>query len=525
MIKYAGQNLLLEDPRGDLADFLDRHFSLDDLRLWGRYPAATLSPIRGPRSVKCLSLGIPIINYPSPPPLRINSLYWPSGATRWACGLFLCDDPTLGKIQTAVTGESRESYEPQQLVLADSTFDKTIAPDAFTVDSQGNVALSVSMYMLSPRPISNVSSDSRLWLLPLVDERYYWRDRTGTVNTTSWTTYFDSLFSALATESDIDTVSAAWGRPDPTELARDYQNPAVLLDAAAHSIGRRVVRGIDGVTSVDDSLFSSNLAHNNITQAGVEIAGADIDRLDEQFTPEKVAVIFRDPDDSDTLHKIEIDSASISSHAYFSGQKKVFFTTSRDSFTSGGGSDPTAASTNLATAIATDFIRIFNERYDRTYGGVRNWFPCGTDDYVMWSFGRRLKCGEYQAETRAISMPVDVGVDVNLCQCDDSATEDCAPPVIKTNKWGILTDDTASYASCSVLVCEGDKTDPDAVLDDDSAKVVVQCENTGASATKGRIVSVFPMDGLKDDVPNKCIPEECENSLEEATITALLDGI
>ena len=41
---------------------------------------------------------MPTPNYPAPPIPRINTLYWPTGATRWATGLFLTNGEELKKI-------------------------------------------------------------------------------------------------------------------------------------------------------------------------------------------------------------------------------------------------------------------------------------------------------------------------------------------------------------------------------------------------------------------------------------------
>src|SRR4030065_1747242 len=85
-------------------DFLDRYQRIEDLvsipeetsrNSWQTNPVGERQRV-----------GLPRYNWPEPPPLRLNQIYWPTGATRWAYGIFLitteqkeaiealgCDDP------------------------------------------------------------------------------------------------------------------------------------------------------------------------------------------------------------------------------------------------------------------------------------------------------------------------------------------------------------------------------------------------------------------------------------------------
>lgn len=167
-------------------------------------------------------------------PVQVGRLRWPQGASRFAYGFWLASDEQLNAIQRKVR-ISPFGYDSQPLTMGD-----------------GTNTLTTEMYMLPPRPLTGfpgASSSNRLWLLPLVDDRYWWWWRTTridvTAGTTGWESLLASLEAGLGVQLHHDGVSSEYLKPHPAFTTR-YEYLPPLLDAAARSIGKRVVRKLNG---------------------------------------------------------------------------------------------------------------------------------------------------------------------------------------------------------------------------------------------------------------------------------------
>ena len=429
MIRFAGVDLLLDDPGGRIAAWLDRYLPLDDLRLFGPHQAAG-SPMWQAKGASCSHLGIPTVNYPPPPRMRLNVLTCPTGATRWTWGLFLTDDAGIEAI-LAKMAESGAGYDRGKLILSDSAFAEEV-PDqvGFHFDPDERVALVTELRMLQPRPISALwdtgspTPASRLWILPLVDDRYYWQFAGGDLGDTS---SFDALVGSLADVLNIDTPptvdSSGFGTPDQTEVSRNYQNAAVLLDAVAFSLGCRVVRrfasGDVELQSPGTAASSSAIGLDRI--ASQCVAGGLMQQLSSSSMPAIVEVVFRDGAGGTNAVPVTAESLGFGSSGT-NGQTKTFHVPSIDPF---DGAVATAESLALATAIATaHFDYCVASEYDVALSGIQAWGGAGTDDFVQFIVGARNSDGSYIAMTRACSMPPNVGVDVLLNRADDGLNED-----------------------------------------------------------------------------------------------------
>lgn len=464
MIRFAGVDLVVEDVAGEVSQWLDRHFALADVKLFGSRPMATMSPTIGPRSVCCLSLGLPVVNYPPAPPLRINSLYWPTGATRWARGLYLATQEQLDAILTEVKGDTETGYAPKQLVIADSRFNGAITENGWSHDTAGRVALSTELYLLTPRPVTCARTGPKLWFLPLVDARYWWQQKAvESFNPQSWEEALDAIEASLGLEAGelgYSELSSAWGIPDPTEMHRDYQNAAVLLDTVARSLGRRVIQRVDGSTELIDwdeshDQLTENLAVPTRTGAGVpdprsnpgfvhyqELAGGElVDDFFQSAVPETIRIVFREIT-SGALNSIDKAAEDFDQATWTPGAVRTIFTAARDDFSSGDGSEPSDASDLLADQIATSEFAFAAVQYDRSFAGIKAWWHTGYCDAVEWTFSGRRSDGSYDASTRVNSLPPDVGVDVNLCQSNGNAEEDCECSGTEQTVWeGWLAED------------------------------------------------------------------------------------
>ncbi len=96
---FCGEQLVVLDAGHELADWFDRYFALDDTRLYSQHLGLSDGRDR-PRSSAKSRVGLGTPNWPAPPRPKLNTLYWPTGASRWAVGWFLVDTARLKKIIT-----------------------------------------------------------------------------------------------------------------------------------------------------------------------------------------------------------------------------------------------------------------------------------------------------------------------------------------------------------------------------------------------------------------------------------------
>jgi hypothetical protein len=287
MLQYAGVNLLMPDSGGWLADFLART-DLDRLDLFGACPVALCDQRNQAVGNHRPITPFPLPNYRTAPPLELNQLHWPSGATRWSTFVGLTTSTGLDAIRNQLPSESAlgvDAYRmtPLPFIMADSEFQGTIDARSL-IDSDGRAAVYTMLTMLEPRALSTVKGTETLWLLPLVDVRYFWQDIqmphrvpssllssrvTEQDLKTSWSGWLALLQHAIDSQTtptttlafNPDPVSSEYFFPDMAEFDQPQHNAAVVLDALAHSCGRRFVRQYSGACELIDC-GKSRTRHN-----------------------------------------------------------------------------------------------------------------------------------------------------------------------------------------------------------------------------------------------------------------------
>lgn len=409
-LSYGGKGLVYDrlGEKGDeqLREFIDRYQPPADLivdALQGPHAQRWHNNVSGEKNAVTLALP----NWPDRTPLKINQLYWPSGATRWAIGLFLCDQTTAFAIEQSLG-------TAQTLKMSDGI---------------NTPAISVSMYALAPRPINLLSRGQTLYLLPLVDERYYWQQKhvAGVTldDESDWTLGGDLGISTAITVGTVDIQNAAYGIPDNDELGRDYENAAAMLDAVAWSTGRRIVRRMNGTTYIERPdtaapLVVANLADQKNAIAGGSIAPAPVPatvrcvfpRLCDHIplshllyakdkTPTGAAASL--PTVADTFHVVHSTA-----WARVTAVASLTSTPVNETFLD-----------TLAAQIAADYYAWRAKAFDVTFQGAKAWVITGFDDHVLYTFGR-LHCGQHVVTTRAVSLPPNVAACHNLSQDDEN---------------------------------------------------------------------------------------------------------
>ena len=395
-ITFAGQPLLLEDPGRELQRWLDRALSLDDLRLFGDLFPAKHDARDNSRSGNRVFVGLPTPNWSAPPRPKINTLWWPTGATRWAVGLFLVDKATWDLIYPELLADGGAD-----LVFSDDT---SVEAKTFTA----------KMYALPPRRLdaySDTAEDSPggIYLLPLVDVRYFWQfmdvGDLGVDAATTWDDLIGTIETAMEIAITRDTVPEAYLNPDPTELGRRYENVALMLDAIAWSVGQRIVVDLRGSVFSHNSTTTAAIHEYNVTEwtygnaselgldpawqdSGVNTwAGDATSEFEDSRRPESVRVVF--PRYSagcpvgDEVWMIEKGGG------LWSGAYKVFHSTCQADMSSGGAEPDNVADLDaLAQQIADDYYgHMPPTTWDMSFVGLRKWHPSGYDDWVWWHFG------------------------------------------------------------------------------------------------------------------------------------------
>lgn len=303
------------------------------------------------------------------------------------------------------------------------------------------------MYLLPPRKVSADDSVGAkpLWILPLVDQRYWWQYRQFDGTVSSWEDLFESLRTTLGIPEDygnpfLDSVNSAYGRPHCIEMRREWDSAAMVLDGACHSIGKRFVLDIvypEGENRhfgfVRGYPESATILDANKTEgdaAGI-VAGGEFSQGPE-IDVQSVAIVF--PNDDGT-------AVGDVTHAYLAGEVngtyKVFHQAANIAVTT------SAWRQSLADRVAIDTAGWSERLYDITYAGLLLWRPNGYDDYVEWLLGSRGSLGQYRMQTRAKSMPYNFGVE-NLANqetddCPEEAREAWAGIIIESIDYDVVT--------------------------------------------------------------------------------------
>jgi hypothetical protein len=449
----------LQDPDDMVEGFLRRYFPDLAEHIFGCLPAPFWSLRRASKAGRTAATGLPVANYPPMPEIRLNSVYWPTGAARWGFGLFLVDDQGADAV-TALGGNL--------LTIQDSPLKTNGAEPSLTdgVGLQVNVLRPVrvtSLYGLmgaASKQWYSTSTDG-LWILPVVDQRFYWQFlNTGNMALTcssAWSDVFTQIQSQLGQTIKADTVASAYKKPDVAELTRRYENVALLFDAVSLSVGQRVVLNPQGngvISSMNyqtaQSLQDNNPATDSTIDAGF-IAGGPESYLNDGSDngwdgqlPENVGLVcpksWRDVAQPNgdvfqssvpTSNVLDNDTPNVKA-----GTTKTFFTTFMADFSYNcGGTLPStpnnAADINaLLNEIADDYLNWTAVTFygDQGYGGtrgqfngIRNWTLTGYDDYVRWGV-LKMPDGTYQDYTEVSPMPAGFGPEEQLSQDSFSAS-------------------------------------------------------------------------------------------------------
>lgn len=214
-------------------------------------------------------------------PVRLGSLVWPTRASRFAYGHYIVSDTMMQKLRRmAYTHDSRGQIALPLIISSDQN--SSLDPDR---------TIRADMYFLPPRPLrqfvpvlgdTKVPPADNLNLLTLVDERFFWWRAPSVIavgNGMAWSDLYDVVGAALGITIDADEVDEAYLSPSP-HLASTNEYLPLILDAAAYSVGQRIVRGLDGVVHAQSYDTASDIS-NDLHLAYVGAAPGGSDRRNE----------------------------------------------------------------------------------------------------------------------------------------------------------------------------------------------------------------------------------------------------
>lgn len=203
--------------------------------------------------------------------VKIGEWYYPTAASRWSIFRGLATSSMVKQMLAATTGNTAK------------TFVMKCTPHNLTGASTANYTLSTSMFMLPPRPLAELGGRfDGLYLVTLVDERYYWQDTPLTLNV-DWTTTWASLLTQVATAlgvtiSTASAIETVYSSPEPdSALWLSNESSSVVLDCIAANIGRVLVRTLSGSYVLYTPAESRTLVTSNRTLTkDVRTAGGDL---------------------------------------------------------------------------------------------------------------------------------------------------------------------------------------------------------------------------------------------------------
>jgi hypothetical protein len=189
------------------------------------------------------------------PMIRINDFYYPNNATRWSVFRGLATSSIVKKINEAVASSNGQTYGTFKINSVVKGRDST------------KYGISTPLYMLPPRIIGETESAEGLYLITLVDERYFFQGTLATLPITpysTWTDLIDYLAVTLGISVSYSNILESYQRPEPdSALWSTGESAAALLDAVAYNIGAIVVRNYDATYRLLSPSASYSIARSN----------------------------------------------------------------------------------------------------------------------------------------------------------------------------------------------------------------------------------------------------------------------
>lgn len=278
MISYGGIHLLARPPAG---------LALPPMEAFEFFrPKLLANPSFNPR---------PHFNWWLRRGIRIATFHNPWGAARWGSAFVMVNQTALDEIRALAYGEAGDEYNDLPFVLSDSAGELT---------GQTTSEITTNLWMLPAVPMAAarlvftntvVDPGEQVYLLPLVDDRYFWWEIATEIDvaegTTTWNQLYDAFASALGITLNRDAIPAAYKKP-ANGLTKHYEHLPLIMDLAAASVGQRIVRRLDGTFHAINPATAAALVTAQKADL-IKLAGGDLPAEDVNADlPENFSVTF-----------------------------------------------------------------------------------------------------------------------------------------------------------------------------------------------------------------------------------------
>lgn len=205
--------------------------------------------------------------------VSIGEWFYPLDAARWSVFRGLA---TSSMVKAMVAAALTPQATPQTLTITCPP----ISPDNPNADPS-NYTVSSPMYLMPPRPLSEHPGCEGLYLVTLVDERWYWQFKPATLRVyadTEWLDILSDLGAALGI-SVTGVVDPIFLRPEAdSPLWANAESAPQLLDAVAANLGLTCVRPLAGGIELMDNQTSYNrvVANRGPQETLIRFAGGDM---------------------------------------------------------------------------------------------------------------------------------------------------------------------------------------------------------------------------------------------------------
>lgn len=230
-------DLPLEIPSKELLDTIHRDISLEKLALFFS---------RAWPGFGTVGLALPTMYRPWPPNFCLNTLLWPSGATRWGQFIGLAHVDDVNELHDALFSSDGSQTIPADLVISSE-------------DAAGDEIESIhadGMTVFPPIPLYRVlnednTSDGGVYLLVCVDLRYYWwQYPTPDFGITesagkTWSNLFTMIGTTLGVTITPDTIDPKYLNPSRALNLTNEPIP-IVLQAICSNIGHQLVVDFNG---------------------------------------------------------------------------------------------------------------------------------------------------------------------------------------------------------------------------------------------------------------------------------------
>lgn len=384
-VSYCGIDLTFDSRAGSAAKWIEKNLSQDILR-------STL--VARTRPGRSNALGF-YLSPALPPKIKIGSLFYPVGMTRWAEYWGLVNKEQLSNIVSRL----------------DSNYAGT-----FVMQTDDYNKIQTTLRMLPPKPLTQFD-DSRvdeLYILCLVDERFHYQGAgSGDASGSTWAGLMGDIATNMGISLSVNAVDSAYLKPDPNSQlynARLNENGAMCLDVCAYNVGHVIYRSMLGAfystpVATATSNHTSNLNKTAVKQATKRAGARDnltgLGDFKNYILPAKVKVCFTRQCDKKVedkqLEQIPFPSnlgkgytLEYSTGYGASGTAKVFHDTCRAYWTEcPSASTPTNESTlqSLTNKIGADWVERVAGSYRQAstvYNDIIPFDPDGCVDCFEW---------------------------------------------------------------------------------------------------------------------------------------------